>query len=105
MKVNEGQYVELFAGGPKQDGHLNHISFFTDSAEALRAYLASRGVKVPEKVGKGKIGISNFNMTNPDVNTVATAQDKPHAWPSEAKWHAHAPPAHSLSLQNTPSRQ
>src|ERR1700687_4875772 len=29
IKINEDQYLELFAENPKQDGHLNHISFFT----------------------------------------------------------------------------
>src|SRR5499427_1999035 len=61
IKINEDQYIELFAESPKQDGNLNHIAFFTDSAEDMRAYLASRGIKVPEKVGTGKIGNSNFN--------------------------------------------
>src|SRR5437667_12181519 len=50
IKINEDQYLELFAEDPKQDGHLNHISFFTDSAGDMRAYLAAKGVKVPEKV-------------------------------------------------------
>src|SRR5499425_555161 len=44
IKINEDQYLELFAESPKQDGHLNHISFFTDSTEAMRDYLASRDV-------------------------------------------------------------
>src|SRR5712664_3858777 len=60
IKINENQYLELFAESPKQDGHLNHISFFTDSAEDMRVYLASRGVKVPDKIGKGRIGNLNF---------------------------------------------
>ena len=73
IKINEDQYIELFAEGPKQDGNLNHISFFTDSAENMREYLASRGVKVPEKVGKGKIGNFNFNITDADGHTVEIA--------------------------------
>src|SRR5215472_10129335 len=60
IKINEDQYVELFAEAPKQDGQLNHIAFYTDSAEDMRVYLASRGVRVPAAVGKGKIGNSNF---------------------------------------------
>src|SRR5258708_5155783 len=32
IKINENQYLELFAENPKQDGRLNHISFLTDSA-------------------------------------------------------------------------
>src|SRR6266850_5253666 len=36
IKINDNQYIELFAENPKQDGHLNHISFFTDSAQNMR---------------------------------------------------------------------
>jgi lactoylglutathione lyase len=80
IKINEDQYLELFAENPRQDGRLNHISFFTDSAEGMRAYLASRGVKTPEKVGKGKIGNSNFNITDPDGHTVEIVQYEPDSW-------------------------
>jgi lactoylglutathione lyase len=80
VKINEDQYLELFAEPPKQDGHLNHISFFTDSAEGMRHYLASKGVKVPEKVGKGKIGNLNFNITDPDGHTVEIVQYEPESW-------------------------
>src|SRR5215472_7873084 len=77
IKVNEDQYIELFAGRPKQDGNLNHIAFFTDSAENMRKYLASRGIKVPEKVGTGKIGNSNFNINDRDGHTVEIVQYEP----------------------------
>jgi catechol 2,3-dioxygenase-like lactoylglutathione lyase family enzyme len=80
IKINEDQYIELFTDSPKQDGQLNHIAFYTDSAEDLRAYLASMGVKVPEKVGKGKIGNSNFNVTDPDGHTVEIVQYEPDSW-------------------------
>jgi hypothetical protein len=36
LKINENQYLELFAESPRQDGRLNHISFLTDSAEGMR---------------------------------------------------------------------
>src|SRR5215469_4780744 len=85
IKINEDQYLELFAESPKQDGHLNHISFFTDSAEAMRDYLASKDVKVPDKVGKGKIGNSNFNITDPDGHTVEIVQYQPDSWTRREK--------------------
>ena len=85
IKINEDQYIELFAEGPKQDGNLNHISFFTDSAENMREYLASRGVKVPEKVGKGKIGNFNFNITDADGHTVEIVQYEPDGWTRREK--------------------
>ena len=80
IKINENQYIELFSEPPKKDGHMNHISFYTDSAEGMRQYLASQGVKVPEKVGKGKIGNSNFNIIDPEGHTVEIVQYEPDSW-------------------------
>lgn len=85
IKVNEDQYLELFAEPPKDDGQLNHISFYTDDASAMREYLASQGVKVPEKVGKGQIGNSNFNITDPDGHTVEIVQYEPDSWTRREK--------------------
>ena len=79
IKINDRQYIELFAESPGQDGHLNHISFLTDSAQDMRDYLASRGIKVPDKVGKGRIGNLNFNVVDPDGHTVEIVQ-------SRARW-------------------
>jgi catechol 2,3-dioxygenase-like lactoylglutathione lyase family enzyme len=80
IKINDEQYIELFAEAPKQDVHLNHIAFYTDSAPAMLAYLASRGVKVPGTVGKGRIGNSNFNIVDPDGHTVEIIQYEPDSW-------------------------
>jgi catechol 2,3-dioxygenase-like lactoylglutathione lyase family enzyme len=80
IKINENQYLELFAESPGQDGHLSHISFLTDSAEGMRVYLAWRGVKVPDKVGKGRIGNLNFNIVDPDGHTVEIVQYQPDSW-------------------------
>lgn len=86
VKINEDQYLELFAEPPKKDDvHLNHISFYTDSAEGMRAYLASQGIKVPDKVGKGKIGNSNFNIIDPDGHTVEIVQYEPDSWTRQQK--------------------
>ena len=80
IKINENQYLELFAESPSEGGHLNHISFLTDSAEGMRIYLASRGVKVPDKVSKGRIGNLNFNINDPDGHTVEIVQYQPDSW-------------------------
>ena len=80
IKINDNQYIELFAENPKQDGHLNHIAFFPDSAQGLREYLASHGIKVPDKVTKGRIGNSNFNIVDPDGHQVEIVQYEPDSW-------------------------
>jgi catechol 2,3-dioxygenase-like lactoylglutathione lyase family enzyme len=83
IKINEDQYLELFAENSRQDGRLNHISFLTDSADGMRAYLASRGVKVPDKVGKGQVG--NSNITDPDGHMVEIVQYQPESWTRREK--------------------
>jgi len=85
IKINDHQYVELFAEEPKEDGRLNHISVYTADARAMRDYLASRGVAVPEKVGKGQTGNSNFNIKDPDGHTVEMVQYEPESWTARDK--------------------
>ena len=41
IKINDSQYLELFAEAPRQDGMLNHVSFYVEDAKAMRDYLAS----------------------------------------------------------------
>ena len=80
IKINDHQYLELFAEAPKNDGQLNHISIYTDDALRMRDYLASRGVKVPEKVGKGQTGNYNFNIKDADDHTVEIVEYQPDSW-------------------------
>src|SRR5262249_52564562 len=72
VKINDQQYLELFAEAPKQPdlGRLNHIAFYTDSASAMRDYLAAHGFRVPDRVDKGKTGNYNFTITDPDGHGV-----------------------------------
>ncbi|MSV29988.1 MAG: bleomycin resistance protein [Bryobacterales bacterium] len=76
IKINERQYVEIF---PMEAGtdRLNHISIETPDAEALRAYLASKGVTVPPKANKNRIGNISFNVKDPDGHTVEITQYTP----------------------------
>ncbi|MBI1897814.1 MAG: VOC family protein [Acidobacteria bacterium] len=85
IKINDHQYVELFPGlAPEQD-RLHHISIYTDDAEGMRKYLASRGIKVPERVPKGRIGNSNFNVKDPDGHTLEIVQYEPDGWSMREK--------------------
>jgi len=80
IKINDDQYLELFDEPPRQDGRVYHISFYTDDAEGLRRALGARGVKVPDKVGTGKIGNSQFGVTDPDGHGVELVQYQPAGW-------------------------
>jgi lactoylglutathione lyase len=78
FKVNDHQYIEVFPElkDPKQD-RLSHISFETDNVEQLRAYLASKGVKVPEKLEPMGDGNRGFDVFDPDGHAVEFIQYMP----------------------------
>ena len=84
VKINEDQYIELFTDKPTHEGQLNHIAFYTDSAEGMRAFLSSQGVKVPESVPKGKIGNLNFTVSDSDGHTVEIVEYEPDGWTRQA---------------------
>ena len=81
IKINDEQYVELFPRLEPGADRLHHIAIQTDSAEQMRVYLASRGVKVPERVPKGRIGNLNFNIQDPDGHTVEIVEYMPYQYP------------------------
>jgi catechol 2,3-dioxygenase-like lactoylglutathione lyase family enzyme len=78
FKVNDHQYVEVFPElkDSKQD-RLSHIAFETTDAEQLRAYMASRGVQVPQKLDPMLDGNRGFEATDPDGHTVEFVQYMP----------------------------
>jgi catechol 2,3-dioxygenase-like lactoylglutathione lyase family enzyme len=80
IKINDRQYLELFPGLEPGADRLHHLAFETDSAERMRVYLASRGIKVPDRVPKGRIGNLNFNITDPDGHTVEIVEYAPDGW-------------------------
>jgi len=78
FKVNDHQYIEVFPElkDPKQD-RLSHISFETTDAEQLRGYLASRGIKVPDKLEPMLDGNRGFDVNDPDGHDVEFVQFMP----------------------------
>ncbi|WP_051669487.1 VOC family protein [Bryobacter aggregatus] len=85
FKVNDRQYIELFPEKKANTDRLNHISVETDDIEGMRNYLASKGVAVPEKVGIGRIKNKNFNVKDPDGNTIEFVQYEPDGWSMREK--------------------
>ncbi len=80
VKINDRQWIELFNRPNAGEGQLNHIALYTDSADRMRDYLASRGVAVPEKVPKGRTGNKNFTIKDPDGHAVEIVEYQPDSW-------------------------
>jgi lactoylglutathione lyase len=83
VKVNDHQYFEIFNEADRGEGQLNHISFYTDSADQMYSYLKSRGVEVmgdKGSVGKGQTGNKNFNVKDPDGHIVEFVEYQPDSW-------------------------
>jgi catechol 2,3-dioxygenase-like lactoylglutathione lyase family enzyme len=85
IKVNDRQYIELFPETAPGTDRLNHISVETDDAEGMRVYLASKGLKVPDKVGLGRIKNLNFTIKDPDGHGVEFVQYQPDGWSMREK--------------------
>jgi catechol 2,3-dioxygenase-like lactoylglutathione lyase family enzyme len=78
FKINDHQYIEVFPElkDVNQD-RLSHISFETTNAEQLRAYLANRGVKVPDRLDPMLDGNRGFNVQDPDGHEVEFVEYRP----------------------------
>jgi lactoylglutathione lyase len=80
MKINKLQCIELFPERAEGSDRLYQVALTIDDAEAMRAYLASHGVKVPAKVSKGRIGNSNFTCKDLDGRVVEFVQYEHDGW-------------------------
>jgi lactoylglutathione lyase len=83
IKVNDHQYFEIFNEADRGEGQLNHISFYTDSADRMYSYLKSKGIEVmgdKGSVGKGQTGNKNFNVKDPDGHIVEIVEYQPDSW-------------------------
>jgi catechol 2,3-dioxygenase-like lactoylglutathione lyase family enzyme len=78
FKVNDRQYVEVSPTLQSEtEDRLIRIGFETNDARALRAYPASKGVKVPSQVGKDSNGNRSFVVMDPDGHSVQFVQYLP----------------------------
>jgi lactoylglutathione lyase len=77
IKINDRQQIEFFPEKEAGSNRLYQVAFITDDAVALRDYLAAKGVKVPDKVGKGTIGNLNFSVKDPDGQVIEFVQYLP----------------------------
>ncbi len=66
VKINDHQYVELWNEPDQGQGQLRDLALYTDDVERMRRYLAARGVKVPDRAKRNRIGNQEISMIDPD---------------------------------------
>lgn len=78
FKVNDRQYIEITPTlKPDQVDRLNHICFETDDLEMMKKYLASKGIKVPDKLYVGRDKNLHLTIPDPDGHSVEFVQIVP----------------------------
>jgi catechol 2,3-dioxygenase-like lactoylglutathione lyase family enzyme len=70
------QFVEVLplSPGPPSINRLDHVAFNTPDVEAMRLYLAARGVAVPARVETGSDGGRWFDVLDPEGTKVQFVQ-------------------------------
>jgi lactoylglutathione lyase len=85
LKVNDHQYVELLAdrpaavngSQPDPKNFMSHVCFLTDDLEAMRLYLASKGIEVPARSSRTRTGDLVFSVHDPDGTEIEFSQPQP----------------------------
>jgi catechol 2,3-dioxygenase-like lactoylglutathione lyase family enzyme len=74
FKINDHQFVELTPEKQAGTDRFGDVSFETNNAEAMRLYLASKGVKVPDAASKGRIGNLSIKIADPAGHSIEFVQ-------------------------------
>jgi catechol 2,3-dioxygenase-like lactoylglutathione lyase family enzyme len=77
FKVNDHQYIQLSPELAPATDRLIQVSIETDDIIAMRAYLKSRGVVVPDELHPGRIGNVSFDVIDPAGHKVEIVQYMP----------------------------
>lgn len=76
-KINDHQFIVLYAEPVKNYGFIHDAGFETNNAEGMREHLASIGVKVPDHVTKDDEGNLSFDILDPSGFTINIVQYLP----------------------------
>jgi catechol 2,3-dioxygenase-like lactoylglutathione lyase family enzyme len=77
FKINDHQFVELTPEHQPGTDRFGDVSFETNDVEAMRHYLAAKGLKVPDASTKGRIGNLAFKTTDPAGHSIEFVQYLP----------------------------
>jgi lactoylglutathione lyase len=83
VAVGDRQYIELRGGLRPDEDRLDHIALETDDVEAMRHYLATRGVDAPG-VTREASGNRCLMVRDPEGRSIELVQRAPQAWPRDA---------------------
>ena len=85
VKINDHQFIELYAEPAKDYGFLRDAGFETNDAKGMRDHLAAMGVKVPDKVVKDETGNLSFDILEPSGFTIQIVQYVPGSMTDKTK--------------------
>lgn len=74
IKINDRQFIELYAEPVKNYGFVHDAGFETNDAKGMRDHLASIGVAVPAAVTKNEEGDLSFDVIDPSGFTIQIVQ-------------------------------
>jgi catechol 2,3-dioxygenase-like lactoylglutathione lyase family enzyme len=77
IKINDHQFIELYAEPVKNYGFVHDAGFETNDAKGMRDHLASMGVTVPATVTKNEEGDLSFDLLEPSGFTIRIVQYLP----------------------------
>jgi catechol 2,3-dioxygenase-like lactoylglutathione lyase family enzyme len=77
IKINDHQFIELYAEPVQNYGFIHDAGFETNDAKGMRDHLASIGVKVPATVTKDEAGDLSFEIIDPSGFTLQIVQYMP----------------------------
>jgi lactoylglutathione lyase len=83
IAVDDRQYIELRAGLRPNEDRLDHVALETEDVEAMRRYLASRGVDTPG-VTREASGNRCLMVRDPEGRSIELVQHAPEAWARNA---------------------
>ena len=77
IKINDHQFIQLYAEPVKSYGYIHDAGFETNDAKGMRDHLASMGVAVPDTVRKNEEGDLSFEFVEPSGFTIQIVQYLP----------------------------
>ena len=77
IKINDHQFIELYAEPVKNYGYIHDAGLETNDAEGMRQRLASLGIAVPPAVSKDEAGNLGFDLIDPSGFTLRIVQYLP----------------------------